>query len=209
MVDIILIVICAYIFYQLYTVLGQRPSVSSPQDSAFKSAPNTQKDSKKAHPQETIFVTQHPKAEAILKQIDVSLTSEVFLHACAQSFKLITKAYCEGDRETLDQLVEPKLYKSFGQALRQREKVGHREVLDELIILKVSYEKAWVLNAVAHISIRIESIQKRDLLNNQGHYVDLEEIDTSIPVVDVWTFCRFLETEDPTWRLKQVTALDA
>ena len=215
MIDIILVVICAYVFYQLFNVLGQRP----PGDGA-RTRPNplsaamarAGRDSAPRHtppkkpPLEPSFLTQHPEAEGVLRKITPPLSPLDFLQGAAAAFDLITRAYCAGDREVLGRLVESKLFKSFDQSIQQREVLGHQEVLDELTLLRISFEKAWIKGSMAHVCVRIISQQKRDILNAQGHYVDVAQVDANAPVVDLWTFCRPLQSDDPTWSLKQALA---
>ena len=215
MVDLILVAICAYVFYQLFNALGKKPSEGGPRarpnpiDAAMTRGarnPDMRQTPPKGWVQETLYEAHHAQAAALLKRIDPDLTPLSFLQACAGAFDMITRAYCAGDREVLERLVEANLFKSFNQSIKRREELGHQEVLDELTIQKIAFEKAWTQGGTALISVRIISQQKRDVLNAQGHYVDVEQVDTDAPVVDVWTFCRPLISEDPTWVLKQAVA---
>ena len=209
MIDILLILICSYVFYQLYSVLGRKPSdpepgVQRPQQKPVspQSKPTfTQKRS------ETLYASDHPQAEKILNQVDPTLTPHGFLEACGRAFAIITQAYCNGDRETLGQLVTPKLLKSFEQAINQREKLGHKEVIDELTLLKMSFDKAAIKAGKAHVCVGIESIQKRETLNAQGHYVDIEAEGSDKPIHDIWTFTHPLASDDPIWLLEQTAAV--
>jgi predicted lipid-binding transport protein (Tim44 family) len=216
MVDLILVAICAYVFYQLFNVLGQKPPSGAPRarpnpiDVAMTQAekkPDIRQTSSKKRAQETAYEARHPQATELLKRIDPDLSPLSFLQASAGAFEMITRAYCAGDREILERLVEANLFKSFNKSIKRREELGHQEVLDELIIQKIAFEKALVKSGTALISVRIVSQQKRDVLNAQGHYVDVEQVDADTPVIDVWTFTRPLESEDPTWVLKQAVAV--
>lgn len=123
-----------------------------------------------------------------------------FLNGAKAAFVMIVKAFAEGDRETLKRLISEEVYKPFNKAIAQREKSNQRQEsrVDSVRIEKI--EDVVLDDAEVTITLRFQSEQMMATLNPEGEIMD-NPARLSIPVTDIWSFRRRLDTKDPNWLL--------
>jgi predicted lipid-binding transport protein (Tim44 family) len=210
MVEIILLIAGGYFFYQLYRVLGQRPPTSheSQKPNSIdivvkrtpKEAPHPSTVNEPNEPMEAwVLANQGPltKIKAAFPDFD----GHQFINGMMIAFERITKAYCSGDDKTLEGLLSPKLLQSFKKAMQERDKQGIKEVLDSLRIEDIKLQNIRFRKSTVSVDAAISSIQKRELLDSQGRYLDTDQPQDLIK--DVWSFTKDMSADDPTWFLTQ------
>jgi predicted lipid-binding transport protein (Tim44 family) len=210
MVEIILLISAGYFFYQLYRVLGQRPSNDQESnkpnsiDVVVKMTPKEpHKSSGEAKPNAPLegWVLANQNQLAKIKSHFSDFDGHQFINGVSVAFEMITKAYCLGDIKTLEGLLSPKLFQSFRKAIQDREKQGIKEVLDSLHIDRVELQNVRFRKSIVTVDVAVSSIQKRELLDSQGRYLDIDHPQDMIK--DLWSFTKDMSAVDPTWFLTQ------
>ncbi len=132
----------------------------------------------------------------ILARCKISAT--FFINGAKSAFEMIIKAFCQGDLETLNFLLNEKIYQGFVAAINQR-KTEEKTLTTNLI----SIEKAEVISATifennAAIVVKFISKQINYICDKNGQIIEGKK-DEINEMTDVWTFKKDLTTENPNW----------
>lgn len=215
--------LAGFIFYRLYSVLGRKDGTEENLTHRVKEAwearaaepqkkgkveifpPATKHRGKKAESLAKVFeaqIVEESEAPALLEiaKRDRSFTEERFLKGAGLAFEMIMKAYAEGDRETLQGLMEKSLYKEFEEGINDREKSG--ETLHHVL---VSIDKAEIAEArldknFATIIVAFKTEQITCVKDKDGNVIE-GSLTTPETIEDRWTFTRHLTSSDPNWTL--------
>lgn len=142
--------------------------------------------------------------EGIRKLQDQDATFQVdpFLKGAKGAYKIIIEAFASGDRETLKELLVEDVYQQFVKAIEEREK-NHQEVGVHLESLeKMDIDAIDVVDKKAFITIRYRSRQVITTKDGSGEIID-NPAEISVPITDVWTFTRTIDSSDPNWQLSK------
>ena len=215
MVEFILLIAGGYFFYQLYRVLGQRPpnshenqkpnSIDIVVKRTPKEATQPSLNENPAAPEPAWILANHDELTKIKAHFP-GFDGSHFMNGLVFAFELITKAYCSGDLKTLEGLLSQKLFQSFKKAVQEREAQGIQEMLDSLHIEDIKLLNVRFRKPNVSVDVAISSLQKRELLDSQGRYLDIDQPQDLIK--DVWSFTKDISSEDPTWFLTQARVAD-
>jgi predicted lipid-binding transport protein (Tim44 family) len=122
-----------------------------------------------------------------------------FLATAETSFRAIVTAFAQGDLPALRDLLNPSVFATFEQAIAARAEAGETQHTEIKSILQASIEEAEIVSGHAVIVVRFESDQVSFTRDRRGEIIAGTEAMTEI--VDLWTFERSLNTNDPIWRL--------
>ena len=134
-----------------------------------------------------------------LRQMDRRFDPERFLAGAESAFRMIVKAFAEGDRVTLRGLLSDETYRSFETAIAARETQGETQRTEIRDIPAVSIEQAALAGSTGSITVKFVSDQVSETLDRGGKTISGSDAVTEI--VDLWTFERDLTSSDPAWRL--------
>ncbi len=142
-----------------------------------------------------------------LVSIDPQFHPADFLDKAQRAFVMILKAYAEGNRNTLEMLVEPNLYKTFLTQIENRDekKETYHVVLHS--IKKIILSAIKLEGTVAEIAVDIiaeESITHKD---ENGDVIGDGDGQKRI-TKDRWRFTRDMRSPDPIWRLSKTEELE-
>ena len=121
---IILLVVVVLIFQKLKTLLGTRPDMEERQQAEIKAAKiltvvaqelekQPQKDEETAPTITSESTAELSDTDKTLKEIP-NFNKESFLTSAKKAFELIVTSFAKGDTQTLEMLVNNKLYKKLG-----------------------------------------------------------------------------------------------
>lgn len=144
----------------------------------------------------------------IIQQKDTSFTPESFVSKGVSAFKTITRAFVEGDRDTLTLLLTPVTYGYFDQALKKRAAHGHRLEHDIVGDVRCIIDDAHINKNIASITLKFTSHQRLTTFDHTGKVIDNPE-DIAVKMVNYWTFERDLSTKNRVWQLAQTRVDDA
>jgi predicted lipid-binding transport protein (Tim44 family) len=206
---LIFAMIAGYLFFRLWSVLGQtsgdEPRILK-RVTPLSDGDNVQ-DNVITLPQHAF----HEAGENLLsekasqglrtlrdRQPDFNLTH--FLKGAQAAFRMIVTAFAKGDRQALKKLLSESVYKNFAKALDQREKDNYLQEshIDKIEITQI--EDITVKGQEVVITLRFISEQMIATINEEGHIID-NPARLSIPMIDVWSFSRYLDSKDHNWSL--------
>jgi predicted lipid-binding transport protein (Tim44 family) len=189
------------VLYQLYAVLGRRVG-RQPEDAAAEAAKTP------VPPADRAPEVQDDGVEltglAAVKGLDPSFDVSRFLGGAKSAYEMIVKAFAEGDRETLKNLLAPEVYASFESAITAREAEGRTETIEFLHPPRADLEKAEVTGRdLGRVTVRFLAEFRSRSKGPEGEAVDDRR------TAELWTFERKLTSRDPNWALVHVDAAEA
>jgi predicted lipid-binding transport protein (Tim44 family) len=206
---LIFAVIAGYLFFRLWSVLGQ---TSGDEPRILKrvtplSEGDKPEDNVITLPQrsfhevgEDILSEKAKQGLRTLRERQPDFTLNNFLKGAQTAFRMVVKAFAEGDRQLLKKLLSDGVYKNFGKALDQREKDNyqHESRVDKVEITQI--EDISIKGQEVIITLRFISEQMTATVNSEGYIID-NPARLSIPMIDVWSFSRYLDSADYNWSL--------
>ncbi|MBQ8661411.1 MAG: Tim44 domain-containing protein [Alphaproteobacteria bacterium] len=210
---LVLLVVVVLIFQRLRSLLGTRPAeekhIRLSRESAEKLYHILKTESEKqealnsaAEPEEITPVEEEPLTEPdkTLRRIP-NFEKERFINSAERVFRITTDAFNNGDAETLEMLLSPKLFKKFQEIIDQRRNDGVSAETDFICFDKVEITKAEITdNQTAKISVEFVSQQVNILRDKDGNVIEGDE-NYIQNITDVWTFERALNSASPNWIL--------
>ena len=193
--------LAAIVLYQLYSVLGRRVG-RQPEDAAAEAATGA------VRPAERVAEPAEDGVEltglAAVKSRDPAFDVGRFLAGAKQAYEMIVKAFAEGDRTTLRNLLAPNVLSSFEAAIDEREKEGRTETVEFFHPPRADLEKADVKPGdLAQVTVRFLAEFRSRTKGPEGEGVDDRR------TAELWTFERPLKSRDPNWMLVHVDAAEA
>jgi len=140
-----------------------------------------------------------------IRLADPNFDLESFLQGARSAFAMIVEAYANDNRETLRPLLADDVYRSFEQAISEREAAGHKLDTDLVAMNGAEVIEAGVVDSRARVTIKFSTEQINVVRDSEGNVVEgdpsaIEE------VVDIWTFERDTRSSDPNWQLVETRA---
>ena len=213
---LVLLVVVVLIFQRLRSVLGTRPNnieekkIRLSKENAEKlynilkdEADKMQAAEEKSKDSAAELV---PEGEP-LSELDKTLmeipnfNKAKFLKSAENAFRIITEAFNKGDAETLEMLVNKKLFKKFQEVIEDRKQNNLSAETDFIGFDKVEITKAKIsADKVAEITVEFVSEQVNILRDAQGTVIEGDE-NYIQNITDVWTFERAISSTSPNWLL--------
>jgi len=195
--------LAAIVLYQLYSVLGRRvgrqPEDQAPPAEAGR-GPLRPLDPPIEPVEEGVALT----GLAAVKAQDPSFDVSRFLGGAKQAYEMIVRAFAEGDRATLQNLLAPDVLASFEAAIQQRETEGRTESVEFLHAPRADLERVDVgPGDLARVVVRFLAEFRSRSKGPEGEAVDDRR------TAELWTFERHLKSRDPNWTLVHVDAAEA
>jgi predicted lipid-binding transport protein (Tim44 family) len=130
-----------------------------------------------------------------------------FVEGARSAYGMIVKAFAEGDRDTLQNLLSPEVYEGFESAILEREKAGQTMETTLIGIEDSRITAASLEKDTAEITIRFETLAASAVRDAEGHVVSGNIADAE-KITDLWTFARVLGSNDPNWLLVDTSRED-
>lgn len=198
--------VAVILFVMLFRVLGTRhgeePVKRNPFVETFEqSAEAMVVPSVEVPPVDTVAANASADVQQGLFQmalIDRNFDATQFVANAKEAYRIIVEAYAADDKNTLQDLLTPKVYDSFKRALDDRAQHGEkleieiRSITADIIAASVDGDSN------ASITLRFVSEQIRVTRNEQGDIIDGSTSFTD-RLVDDWSFARRLKSPDPRW----------
>lgn len=194
--------LAAIVLYQLYSVLGRRVG-RQPEDRPAAEAARAAVRSPE-RPAEPADEGVALSGLAAVKARDPGFDLSQFLGGAKNAYQMIVKAFSEGDRATLKNLLAPPVMASFDAAIAARESEGRTESVEFLHSPRADLEKAELQgHDLAHVTVRFLAEFRARSKGPEGEAVDDRR------TAELWTFERNLKSRDPNWMLVHVDAAEA
>jgi len=199
---IIFAALAAIVLYQLYSVLGRRVG-RQPEDQPQPETAPAQVRAPERNPAEQVEEGVALTGVAAIRARDPAFDLSHFLHGAKSAYEMIVRAFAEGDRETLRNLLSDEVYGSFDSALSAREAEGRSEQVEFLHPPRADMDKAQLDGDRARITVRFLAEIRSRTKDAAGEAVDDRR------TAELWTFERSLKARDPNWTLVHVAAAEA
>lgn len=140
---------------------------------------------------------------ATLQQIqkyDPNFTQQDFLNGGRMAFEMIVEYFAKGDKDGLNPLLSPEVYKNFAAAIDARAEKGEHEETTLVGIKSASIYDASLEGRTAYVTVKFVSEEVSVIRNSEGDVVSGDP-NKVIEAEDLWTFARNIESRDPNWQL--------
>lgn len=206
--------VAAGLVFWLRNILGTRTGDERERPNPFTAAPEQQTggvsvapgvlpgyDDAPPEPLER-HMTILPAAERGLHDItqqDRGFSAAHFLRGAQEAFIMIVEAFARGDRQTLQDLLHPTVYKGFDSALQQREQAGESASVEIHAVRKIEVMDARVESGrMGYVTVRFIADETNVLRDRDGKFLSGHP-DRVTETNDIWTFGRDLRGRDPAW----------
>ncbi len=215
---IIYAAIAAFLFFRLWTVLGQkdgddaaRPERPNP----FERAPEKEKDDEnvvvlegqaKPVPMPNVLTAKGNAPTSLagtmdqIKTIDASFDEKSFMDGAKIAFRQIVECFAAGDLSKVDWLLGPNVKAPFEADIAARKARGEKRLVKIDRLDAADIIEAKIIDNIATLTV--------EYISNQSHIVMAQgETEYGKPwpraeeTRDVWSFRRDLTSPDPNWLL--------
>ena len=188
------------VLYQLYTVLGRRVGRQPDEQAAAAAAVAGRAPERIAEPADDgVELT----GLAAVKAIDPGFDLSRFLNGSKAAYEMIVKAFAEGDKTTLANLLAPAVLTGFATAIDQRVADGRTEVVEFTQPPRADLDRADVDDVDrARLTVRFLAEFRSRTKGPEGEGID------DRCTAELWTFERRLKNRDPNWLLVRVDAAE-
>lgn len=121
-----------------------------------------------------------------------------FAQGAQDAFALIVESFATGDRETLQNLLEPQVYNAFDGALKQREQTGETMSSEIHAVRKVEILECRTDSKMAYITARFIA-DETCVVRDRENKILSGDPDRITEMNDIWVFSRPLRSRDPKW----------
>ena len=190
------------VLYQLYAVLGRRVGRQPEDRPAVETAATAGRAPERLSDpvDEGVELT----GLAAVTSKDPSFDMNRFLAGAKGAYEMIVKAFAEGDKATLGNLLAPAVLSGFETAIDERAGEGRTETVEFFHPPRADLEKAEVTQGdLARITVRFLAEFRSRTKGPEGEGVDDRR------TAELWTFERRLKSRDPNWLLVHVDAAEA
>ncbi|HTZ79719.1 MAG TPA: Tim44/TimA family putative adaptor protein [Stellaceae bacterium] len=208
-------IVVVFLAFRLRSVLGRRTGNERPRPGlgpmSFRAPPQPQ--SPPPGPGPVIEGTATPVATAApaqpmslaegvqrLKSVDRSFDERIFLQGARGAFEIIVNAFAAADTQALKPLLSEEVYRSFAEAITQRQAAKETHETNLLSVKTVDLVEAGVSGSTASATVKFISDQVNVTRAADGAVVDGDP-DQVVEKTDFWTFARDIRSRDPNWQL--------
>lgn len=201
--------VAVFLFVMLFRVLGTRHGSEPIKHNPFVNPPSFDKDpnpvtvaAQDVTPTDTVAANANADVQQALFQmalLDKNFDATQFVSNAKEAYRIVVEAFAADDKNTLQDLLTPAVYKTFKQALDDRTQSGEKLDIEVRGINKAEIIAANVNEkGEAFIKLRFSSEQIRVTRDKDGVTIDGSE---TYPdrLVDDWVFTRLLKSSDPRW----------
>ena len=193
--------LAAIVLYQLYSVLGRRKGLQ-PEDR--QTVEPIERRAAAPVLGDTVDDGVELTGLAAVRAKDPAFDVSGFLNGAKAAYEMIVKAFAEGDRATLKNLLAPPVLASFEEVIDKRQAEGRTEQVEFFHGPRADLEQAEVTQGdLARVTVRFLAEFRSRTKGPEGEGVDDRR------TAELWTFERRLKSRDPNWLLVHVDAAEA
>lgn len=137
---------------------------------------------------------------ATIAKADKSFDVSEFVRGAQDAFVIIVEAFADKDKETLENLLTPPLYKAFAAVIDDREENGETASVEIHAVRKVDVLEAGVDKRQAFVTLRFVA-DETSLLRDKDDKLLFGNPERVTETRDIWTFVRDIRSRDPRWLL--------
>ncbi len=220
---IILVMVAAFIFLRLRSVLGRRTGHEQPPREDPRQQTSARDMDGTIREQDNVVVLndqidiqpQQPRMEDLspvmqtmweMNRIDGSLDPDRFAQQAQMAYEAIVMAFASGDLKTLQDLLEKDVFENFEKAIDARADANETMTTDILSIHESRIEDATLDGKQAEITIHFETEMISMTKDEDGVVVQGDPHPHTVR--EDWTFTRRLGSTNPNWLLAATRGAD-
>lgn len=143
-----------------------------------------------------------PKTDGIETQLK-NFSALDFLKKAEMAFSMIFKAYANGDTATLKDLLTPRMYRAFSQAIKDRD--ARDELLEGILIRILSSKIIGHTESEDKLIIQVEFVTEQcNVLKSKSGEILEGDPNKIEKVKNIWNFCKYKENKDLRWYLSGI-----
>ncbi|WP_198022287.1 Tim44/TimA family putative adaptor protein [Candidatus Odyssella acanthamoebae] len=204
----------AYIFYRLWSVLGQENEADKERREQKKRQfeamiednviplPNRHSKERVSEIEEKDLKSGVREALRILRERDPSFNFSHFLKGAKGAYEMVSEAFAKGELETLKLLLLPKVYDAFAKEVEERQRRGESYEVKIERFDRVDVDAIEIHGEDILITVRFRTRQVMVTKNSAGEIIE-NQAQISIPVTEIWTFTRMIGSNEPNWYLSR------
>lgn len=156
---------------------------------------------------EIMEVTEDERILETVRSGCLGFNQETFLKKAEKVFEMVFKAYAEGDKATLKDLLSPRTFKAFSMAIDERKTQGETLEGSILQFVEISLVDAKIKGDNLFVTVKFITDQTTVLKSRDGTILEgnPEYVDSR---TDVWVFSRKVNSADPRWFLHEIKSED-
>ncbi len=140
---------------------------------------------------------------AAIKELDPTFNRSQFVEGAKHAYGLYHKAYTEGDEETLDNLLSPRLFDEVMTGRDELEKAGHTTLYNVKSVDDVTLVDAHISGQTMIIDVKYTAKTIIAVLDEAGKAVKGKKT-VPVDITEIWTWARNASSEDPNWELEHI-----
>ena len=144
-----------------------------------------------------------PTGLEAIAQVDANFSPAHFMDGAKAAYSMILEAFAAGDKEQLESLLTPDVYKTYLGAIEAREADELTQVTDLGRLRKAMIKEAELDGKTARIEVLYDSQLTSALMDKEGNVVQGDP-DVLSNISEIWTFERNVKSSDMNWRLSDV-----
>ncbi len=135
-----------------------------------------------------------------IARADKGFDIDFFLSAAQDAFVLVVEAFAKGEREILQDLLEPSVYEAFDAAIAERQARNETQETEIHAIRRAEVIEARMEGRKAFVTVRFKADETSVTRDKDGEIIEGHP-DKTTSMTDIWTFGRDLKSRDPRWFL--------
>lgn len=121
-----------------------------------------------------------------------------FVENAKEAFIMVVESFAKGEKDTLEMLLTPGVYKSFEQAINAREKSKETVSTEIHAVRKAEIVEVKKQDGIAYVSIRFTA-DETCVIRDKDDKILSGDPERITEMVDVWVFGRKIKAKEPTW----------
>lgn len=121
-----------------------------------------------------------------------------FVQGAKDAFPMVIEAFAQGDTDTLQDLLAPKVFKSFADVIDARKARGETIASEIHAVRKIQIIEARLAARMSFVTCRITA-DETCVIRDAENQIISGNPDRVTELTDVWTFGRDASSKDPTW----------
>jgi len=191
-------IVCVMLYTVLGKSVGQGPESKLDAEKAIRNF--TQNNNKVVQLEKP---SGPPTGLEAIAQADSNFSPAYFMDGAKAAYSMILEAFAAGDKEQLESLLTPDVYKVYLGAIKARETDELTQVTDLGRLRKAMIKEAVLDGKLARIDVLYESELTSALMDKDGNVVQGDP-DVLSSISEIWTFERNVKSSDINWRLSDV-----
>lgn len=123
-----------------------------------------------------------------------------FLEGAEYAFPMIIEAFAEGDLETLEDVLDAKVFEGFKAAIEARNEKGESVTTEVKSIERIDIVEAFIKDEIFFITVRFHANEICVIRNSKDEIISGDP-DKVTQMVDVWVFGQPEKSKGPEWYL--------